>query len=116
MVRVQRRRRVTREMFAAAGYALCSHRLVESGCVPHDLLHVFSVAASFQGVVCFIIERNVEHRAKIEIESEESQQSPGNFSVTPDQLDIIPVSKLLSVRRFISDQPQPGYSSPFLID
>jgi hypothetical protein len=103
-------------MFAAAGDPLLAHGFIERTGIAHNLFDVFSVTPSVQRVFGVIIERNVEHRTKIEIESEEPQQTSGDVAVTPDQIDIILIAQLLRVGRLVSDAPQPRNAAAFLID
>ena len=71
-------------MFAAAGNALCAHRLVKSAGVTHDLLNVFSVTAPPQRIIGIVIEGNIEDRTQIEVEAEEAQQSSSDVAVPGD--------------------------------
>src|SRR4249919_3571817 len=101
-------------MFAAAGDPLLAHGFIKRTCIAHNLLNVFSVTPAVQRVFGVIIEGNVEHRTKIEIESEKAQQTTGDVAVAPNQIDIILVPQLLRVRRFVSDAPQSRNASAFL--
>jgi hypothetical protein len=103
-------------MFAATGDPLPAHGLIERTGIAHNLFDIFSVTPAAQGVFGVIIKRNVEHRTKIEIESEKAQQTSGDVAVTPDQIDIVFLAQLLRVRRFVSDAPQSRDASAFLID
>ena len=103
-------------MFAAARDPLPSHCFVEGTGISHNLLDSFPVAPAVQRILGVIVEGNVEHWTKIEIETEKAQQSPSNIAVSPDQIDIILIAQLLRVRRFVSDAPQPRDASAFLID
>src|SRR4029077_15450749 len=107
---------VPRKMFAAAGDALLTHGLIECAGVAHDLFHIFPVTPAVQRVFSVIIEGNVEHRTKIEIEPEKAQQTSGDVAVAPDQIDIVLLAQLLRVRRFVSDAPQSRDAPAFLID
>src|SRR5215208_2657625 len=103
-------------MFAAARNPLLAHRVIERAGIAHNLFHIFSVTPAVQGVFRVIIKGNVEHRTKIEIESEEAQQTSGDVAMTPDQIDVVLFAQLLRVRRFVSDTPQSRHASAFLID
>src|SRR5438067_5542328 len=103
-------------MFAATGDPLPAHGLIKRTGIAHNLFDIFSVTAAVQRVFGVIIEGNVEHRTKIEIEPEEAQQPSGDVAVAPDQIDIVLVAQLLRVRRFVSDAPQPRHASALLID
>src|SRR4030095_11542114 len=93
-------------MFAPAGDPLPSHCFVKRTGISHNLLDSFSVAPAAQRILGVVIERNVEHRAKIEIESKKTQQTSGDVAVTPDQIDVVLLAQLLRIRRFVSDQAQ----------
>src|SRR5260370_35716993 len=91
-------------MFAAARDPLLSHRVVEGSGITHDLLNCFAVTAAAQRIVRAVVERNVEDRTKIQIESENAQQTSGNVAVPADKIDIVLVAQLLRGRRFASEQ------------
>ena len=103
-------------MFAAAGDPLPAHGLIKRTGIAHNLLDIFSITPAVQRVFGVIIEGNVEHRTKIDIEPEKAQQTSGDVAVAPDQIDIVLVAQLLRVRRFVSDAPQSRHASAFLID
>src|SRR5581483_3462919 len=103
-------------MFAAACDALLSHGVVKCTRVPHHLLDRFAVTTSAQRIVRVIIKRNVQDRAEIQIESKNPKQPARNIAVPPDQLEIVPVSQLLRVWRFATNQSQAGNTSAFLIN
>src|SRR5437762_12115653 len=103
-------------MFTAAADPLPAHGLIKRTRIAHNLFDIFSVTPAVQRVFSVIIERNVEHRTKIEIESEKAQQTSGDVAVAPDQIDIVLFAQLLRVRRFASDAPQSRHASAFLID
>src|SRR5215475_12777335 len=103
-------------MFAAAGGPPLAHGLIEGTRVAHDLLNTFPVAPAVQGILGVIVEGNVEHGTKIEIEPEKAQQTSGDVAVTPDQIDIILIAQLLRVRRFVADAPQSRDAPAFLIN
>src|ERR1051326_2095128 len=103
-------------MFTAARNLLPAHRLVERTGIAHNLLDIFSVTPAVERILCVILEGNVEHGAKIEIETKKAQQTSRDVAVAPNQIDIVPVPKLLRIRRLISDAPQPRDASAFLID
>ncbi len=103
-------------MFAAARDPLPSHRFVECTGISHNLLDGFPVAPAVQRILGVIVEGNVEHWTKIEIEAEKAQQTSSDIAVSPDQIDIILIAQLLRVRRFVSDAPQSRDASAFLID
>src|SRR6266446_1727803 len=103
VMRVRLRGRVSGKMFTAAGDPLFAHRVVERAGIAHHLLDGFTVTSAAQRIIRVIFERNVEHRAQIEIESENTQQTSGDIAVAPDKIDIVLVAQLLRVWRFASD-------------
>src|SRR5436309_7735941 len=103
-------------MFTAAGDPLPAHGLVKRTGITHNLFDIFSVTPAVQRVFGVIIEGNVEHWTKIEIEPEKAQQTSGDVAVAPDQIDIVLITQLLRVRRFVSDAPQSREASAFLIN
>src|SRR5512132_1938260 len=103
-------------MFAAAGDPLPAHGFIKRTGIAHNLFDIFSVTPAVQRVFSVIIEGNVEHRTKIEIEPEKAQQTSGYVAVAPDQIDIVLLAQLLRVRRFVSDAQQSRHAPAFLID
>src|SRR5260370_3867401 len=103
-------------MFATARDSLVAHRIVKRAGVAHDLLHRFSITPSAKRIVGIIVERNVKDRTKIEIESENAQQTRGDVTVTTDKADIVLVAQLLRIRWFAADQSQTRNAAAFLID
>src|SRR6476646_4410980 len=98
-------------MFAQAADPLPAHGLIKRAGIAHNLFDIFSVTPAVQRVFSTIIEGNVEHRTKIEIESEKAQQASGDIAVAEDQIAIVLLAQLLRVRRFVSDAPQPRDAS-----
>src|SRR5213594_4359992 len=103
-------------MFAAARDPLFAHSVIKRTGIAHNLFNSFSVAAATQRVFGAIVERNVEHRTKIQIKSEKAQQTSGDISVAPDQIEVILLAELLRVRWFVTDQAQSRDAPAFLID
>src|SRR5882757_4292110 len=103
-------------MFAAAADPLPTHGVIKRTGIAHNLFDIFSVTPAVQRVLSVIIERNVEHRTKIEIEPEKAQQTSGDVAVASDQIDIVLLAQLLRVRRFVSDAPHSRHAPAFLID
>src|SRR5712691_5531794 len=103
-------------MFTAARNPLLAHGLVERAGIAYHLLDIFSVAPAVERILGVVLEGNVEHRAKIEIEPEKAQQTSGDVAVAPDEIDIVLLAQLLRVRRFVSDAPQSRHAPAFLID
>src|SRR5512132_3786430 len=103
-------------MFAAAADPLPAHGLIKRTSIAHNLFDIFSVAPAVQRVFGVIIEGNIEHRTKIEIESEKAQQTSGDVPMAPDQIDVVFISQLLRVRRFVSDAPESRDAAALLID
>src|SRR5438552_549386 len=108
--------RVTGKVFTATGNRLPAHCVIECAGVADDLLNRFSITTATQRIVCVVIERNVEHRAQIEVESEESQQSTGDVAVPPNEIDIVLVAQLLGIGRLVADQTQARDATAFLAD
>ena len=79
---------VTGKMFAAARDPLPSHCFIECAGISNDLFDGLAVATAAQRIIGIIIERNVEHRTKIEVETKKSQQSPRNLAVPADKIDV----------------------------
>src|SRR5439155_16848372 len=108
--------RVTGKMLTAARNPLLAHGLVERAGIAYHLLDIFSVAPAVERILGVVLEGNVEHRTKIEIEPEKAQQTSGDVAVAPDQIDIVLVAQLLRIRRLVSDAPQSRYAPAFLVD
>src|SRR5262249_1001589 len=81
-----------------------------------QLFDSFPVAPGVQRILSVIVERNVEHRTKIEIEPENAQQASSDVTVSPDKIEIVLIAQLLGVWRFVSDAPQSRDAPAFLID
>src|SRR6266403_1266904 len=115
-MRVRFRGRVSGKMFAAAGDSLISHRVVERAGIAYHLLDRLSVTPAAQRIVRVVVERNVEDRTKIEIESENAQQTSGDVPMPADKVDIVLVAQLLRVGRLASDQSQARDAATLLVD
>src|SRR6185503_14605627 len=103
-------------MFSATEDPLPPHSFVERARKANDLLDRPSVATPAQGIVRVVVERNVEHGTKVQVESEQPEKPPGNVAVPPDKRDIATIAQLLGIRRFVADQTQPRNPSALLID
>src|SRR5437588_5362053 len=103
-------------MFAAARDPLLAHRIIKRAGVADNLLDCFTIATATQRIVGVVVERNVQHRTKIEIETKNAEQASGDVAVLPDKIDIIVVAQLLRVRRLVTDQTQSGNAPAFLVD
>ena len=103
-------------MFATTGDPLFSHHVVECAGVACHLLDRCAVTSAAQRIVRVIVERNVEHRTKIEIESENSKQATCDVAMLADKINILLVTQLLRVRWLGSDQSQTRHATAFLID
>src|SRR4030095_12096876 len=103
-------------MFAAACDPLPPQRHVESAGIANDLLDCFPVAAASQRIFSIVIERNVQDRAQIQIETEEAKQSSRDVPMTFDKFQVILVAQLLRIRRLATDQSEPRNAAPFLIN
>jgi len=87
-----------------AQHARSTQRVVKRSRVPDYLLDRFSITATTQGIVRVVIKGDVEHRAKIEVETKNSQQTPGDVAVPADKIDIVLVAQLLGVGRLVTDE------------
>ena len=96
-------------MFAATGEPLPAHGLIKRTGIAHNLFDIFSVTPAVQRVFGVIIEGNVEHRTKIEIEPEQPQKLPRDVAVPAHQCGIIFIAKLLRIRRFVAEQLEPRH-------
>src|SRR5262245_21792088 len=103
-------------MFTTTGDPLPSQRDVERTGVSNDLLDCFPITSTPQGIVCVVIERNVQHGTQVEIESEKAEQPAGDVTVMANEFDVVLVAQLLSVRRLVADQPETRNAPSFLID
>src|ERR1700693_6284048 len=103
-------------MFAAAPDPLVAHRVVKRSCIAHNLLDRFAVTTAAQRIVRVVVEGNIQHGTKIEIESENTQQATRDVAVSPNKIEIVLVAQLLRVRRFAADQSQTRNAAAFLID
>ena len=103
-------------MLAAAGDPLPAHGIIKRCGVAHHLLDSFPVAPAVQRILGVIVEGNVEHWAKIEIEPEKPEQASGDVTMSPDQIEIVLIAQLLRVWWFVSDAPQSRNAPAFLID
>jgi hypothetical protein len=116
VMRIDGCRGVTGKMFTAARDPLLSHCVVERAGVADNLLDRLAVTTAVQRIVGGVIEGNVEHWTKIEIKTEQAQQSSGDVTVTADKIDIVFIAQLLGVRRLIADQTQSRNAAAFLIN
>ena len=103
-------------MFAATKHAAGAQRAIEFLRVGNHFRHIAPVAATAQGIVRLVIEGNVEHRAKIEIETEEAENFRRDFAVAANERNIAFIAELLRVGRLLADQTQTRNASTFLID
>src|SRR5256885_8823786 len=94
MMGIDHRSGITGKMFPTAGYPRGTQRIIKRSRVPDHLLDRFSVTATTQGIIRVVIKRNIEHGAEIEIETEQSQQMPGDVAVIANQLDVSLVAQL----------------------
>src|ERR1044071_4519026 len=103
-------------MFTATSYPLPSQRAIERTGVANDLFGCFPVTTPAQRIVCLVIERNVQNWAQIQIETEKPEQPSCDLAMTTDEIYIIPVAELLSIRRFATDQSKARNAASFLIN
>src|SRR5260370_37639605 len=85
-------------MFATTGDPLFSYRVVECAGVACHLLDRCAVTSAAQGIVRVVVERNVEHRTKIEIESETSKHATGKLALRPNKIKFFLVTQLVGFR------------------
>jgi hypothetical protein len=107
---------VARKMLTAGEDACGLQGAVEDTRHLNDLICGSAVAATAQGIIRLIVKGNVEYWAEVEIESEESQQFSGEFTMSGDEREIPPVTKLAGIRRLIAEKLQSGNAPPFLIN
>src|SRR5436305_13893866 len=91
-------------MFAAACDPLSSQRAIERTSVANDLFDCFPVTPAAQGIVCVVIERNVQDGAQVYIETEEAEQSPRDVSMKQHEIYDTLIAELMRIRRFIASQ------------
>ena len=104
MMRIKGSAGVAGEMFAATQDAGRPQRGVEVIGVRDDLCRRAAVTAPAQGIISFVVEGNVQHRAEIEIEAEEPKQPSGDVAMPADESGITLIAELASVRRFIANK------------
>src|SRR5687767_6785404 len=102
-------------MFATAQHPDSTEAIIERPRIPDDLLHVIAETAAAQRIVCFVVEGDIEYRTQVEVESEDAEESPGDFAMTADQPQIPAVSELIGVGRLVADQLQTGNAPALLI-
>jgi hypothetical protein len=94
-------------VFSAGENPFGSESIVKEASVLYDLSGRISVATASQRVVSFVVERDVEDWAEVEVESEDAQKFAGDCAVTPNEFGIVSVSKLVCVGRFITNEFEP---------
>src|SRR5207302_6871655 len=105
-----------REMLAAARDFFLAQAVVERSGELIYLLDTCSIAAAAQRIIRVVVERNIEHRAEVEIESENAKESAGHATVAAHKLGVIFFPKLLRIRRLVADDFEPRDASAFLVD
>jgi hypothetical protein len=103
-------------VFATTQDARGAQRLVEESRIVDDLLDVVSVTPATQRVVGIVIKGNIQDGTQIEVESEDPEQFARDSAVPGNEFGITPVPKRIGVGRFVSNQTQPGNTSPLLIN
>jgi hypothetical protein len=103
-------------MFATGENSFCSEGVVEEARVLNDLGGCVSVTTSAERVISFVIERNIEDGAEVEVEPKDAQQFAGDGAVALDEFGGVSVTKLVCVRRFVTDEFEARDASAFLID
>jgi len=104
------------EMLAATQHPGRPQRGVKVLGVRDDLGRRAPVTAPAQGIVSFVIEGDVQHRAKIEIEAEKLEQPSGDVAMTADESRITLIAELTRVRRLIANKFQSRNPASLLID
>jgi len=107
---------VSGEVFAAGEDPCFPQGLVENAGHLDHLVGTCPVAAPAQGVVGLVVESDVEHGTEVEVESEEAQEIPGQFTVPRDEGEIPLVAELAGVRRFVAEELEAGDAASLLID
>jgi hypothetical protein len=116
MVRVARTARVSREMLAATEDTRALQRIVKGPCILDHLRRIISVASAPQRIVRVVVERDIEDRTKIEIETEHAQETSRDVAMPPDQREVTAVAELVRVRRLVTDKLQSRNTAAFLVD
>jgi hypothetical protein len=107
---------VAGEVFAAGEDSLFSHGDGECPGELSDLFGGFAEGPVFQRVVSFVVKGDIENGAEIEIESKESEEFAGEFTMALKEGFVTLVSELFDARGFGADLLQTGDTTPFLID
>src|SRR5262245_6736754 len=115
-MRVKSSAGVAWEMLAATQHPGRPQRGVKMLGVRDDLCRRASVTAPAQGIVGFVIEGDVQHRAEIEIEAEKLEQPSRDVAMPADESRITLIAKLTSVGRFIANKFQSRNPAALLID
>ena len=84
------RRSVGGKVLAASENAAAAKSAIKCSGKVNDLVRICAVAATFQGVVRVVVIGNIQHRAKVQIEAEKSQQFSRQSAVLLDQFAIPP--------------------------
>src|SRR2546423_1076274 len=103
-------------MLSAAQDPLAAQAVIKGACETNHLLDALPIATSAEGIVRIVIERNVEHRAEVEVEPEKTKQPAGDLAMLPDKGNVVAIAELLRIRRLVPDQPQPGNATALLVD
>jgi hypothetical protein len=91
-------------MFATGENSFCAEGVVEQACVSNDFGGSVSVTTSAKRVISFVVERNIEDRAEVEVEAKNAQQFAGDGAVALDEFGGVSVAKLVCVRRLVTDE------------
>lgn len=107
---------VTWEMLAATKDTRRAQGSIERFGIFDNLRSSAAVAATSKGVVRFIVEGNVKHRAEIEIEAEQPQQSSSSVTMPTNEPCITPVAELAGVWRLVAEDLQARNPTAFLVN
>ena len=78
VMRIERCARISWKMFAAREDPFAAQTVVERLRVTNHLGHIVAITAAAQRIIGVVIERNVEHGTKVEVETKNSQQTTCN--------------------------------------
>ena len=109
-------RSVAREVLGTGKDAFASHGAIEHACIGHHFLRITAITTALEGVVCGVVIRDVEHRAEIEIETEEAQKLTREFAMGLDELGVPFIAQRLCIGRFFTDEAQTGNAATLLIN
>jgi hypothetical protein len=116
VMRIRTGRRIPGEMLPASENACGKQSIMKGSGKLNHLRHGSSPATAAQRIVRLIVKRDVQDRAKIEIESKQPEQIAGKFPVGSNEILVGFLPKLLRVGWFIADYLQARNAAAFLIN